>query len=542
MGGTHRVDFFVSHAGADRAWAEWVAWQLTDASYTVELDVWDWAAGRNFVTAISDALERCDRVVALFSTAYFDRDRYTTEEWTATVLRIPGMAEGKLVPIRVEHVPVTQMPAMLRPLVFRDIFGIAEEKARRTLLEAMAGARRPDRPPLFPTRDTQRGVDKLGQSVPRLPGGLPSVWNVPARNLGFTGRDGLLVTIREHLLASDRAVVQALQGMGGVGKTQLATEYAHRFAGTYDLVWWVAAEQGGLIGDQFAALASELGCVEAGTAIGTVRSAVLRELRKPGRWLLIFDNAESPEDVRPWLPGGNGHVLITSRERQWVELAAPVEIDVLSRAESVAILQDRVTGLTSAAAAGLAAELGDLALAITQAAGFMAKTGMLAAEYLNLLQTQTGQLLSHGVPGSYPRSLAAATQLAVDRLADDDPPAAELASLCAFFAPEPIASNLFTSAASTLSADLAGRAANPLTWRQTLAHLTKQSLVRVDYRGLQMHRLTRPSSAIGSPQSRPLPCAPAPRPSCRLIIPEGQKNRPPGLHGRGSCLTCWLLT
>ena len=63
------IDFFVSHAGADRAWAEWVAWQLTDAGYTVELDVWDWAAGRNFVTALSDALDPCDRVVAMFSAA-----------------------------------------------------------------------------------------------------------------------------------------------------------------------------------------------------------------------------------------------------------------------------------------------------------------------------------------------------------------------------------------------------------------------------------------------------------------------------------------
>src|SRR5262245_42258505 len=65
-----RVDLFVSHAGADRAWAEWVAWQLIDAGYSVELDVWDWAAGRNFVTAMDEALGRADRVVALFSAAY----------------------------------------------------------------------------------------------------------------------------------------------------------------------------------------------------------------------------------------------------------------------------------------------------------------------------------------------------------------------------------------------------------------------------------------------------------------------------------------
>lgn len=81
MGGD-LVDLFVSHAGADRAWAEWVAWQLMDAGYTVELDVWDWAAGQNFVLSMSDALARCDRVVALLSSAYFERHRYTTKEKT----------------------------------------------------------------------------------------------------------------------------------------------------------------------------------------------------------------------------------------------------------------------------------------------------------------------------------------------------------------------------------------------------------------------------------------------------------------------------
>src|SRR5215471_4098920 len=96
-----RVDFFVSHAGADRAWAEWVAWQLTDAEYSVELDVWDWAAGGNFVTAMSDALDRCERVVALFSAAYFDRSRYTTEEWSSAIVRALGADGGRLVPVRV---------------------------------------------------------------------------------------------------------------------------------------------------------------------------------------------------------------------------------------------------------------------------------------------------------------------------------------------------------------------------------------------------------------------------------------------------------
>ena len=107
-----------------------------------------------------------------------------------------------------------------------------------------------------------------------------------------------------------------------------------------------------------------------------MRAAVLAELRERGRWLLVFDNAGDPADVAPWLPGGGGHVLITSRERGWDEVAAPVEVDVLARAESVAILQARVSGLAGADADRLAAELGDLPLAIAQAAGFMAETGM----------------------------------------------------------------------------------------------------------------------------------------------------------------------
>ena len=336
-----------------------------------------------------------------------------------------------------------------------------------------------------------RGQVPAAEVLGAVRGARPRVWNIPARNPGFTGRDDLLAEVREQLLAGDKAVVQALHGMGGVGKTQLAAEYAHRFAGTYGLAWWINAEQGGLIGDQVAALGLALGCVQPGAGTEAVRAAVLAELRHRGRWLLVFDNAEDPADVAPWLPGGGGHVLITSRQRGWDEVAAPVEVDVLARAESVAILQTRVSVLSGTDADQLAAELGDLPLAIAQAAGFMADTGMTADEFLALLHTRAGQLLAQGAPASYPRSLAAATGLIADRLARQDPAAAELASVCAFLAPEPIPESLFTAAVSVLPGELAARAADPLAWRQTLAHLTRQSLARIDHRGLQMHRLTQ---------------------------------------------------
>ena len=484
------VDFFISHAGADRAWAEWVAWQLMQAGYSVELDVWDWPTGRNFLLALSDALDRCDRVVALFSSAYFDRSRYTTEEWTSAVLHVPGAEEGRLVPVRVEEVSTAQVPAALRTLIYRDLFGMGEDQARRVLLDAAAGPRRPDSEPMFPDSGTSGNWSKLGDTGPRLPESIPRIWNLPARNPAFTGRDGLLVAVREALLTEDRAVVRALHGMGGVGKTQLAAEYAYRFAGTYDLAWWVNAEQAGLIGEQIAALGMTLGCVEAGAETEAVRAAVLAELRVRERWLLIFDNAQTPADVAWWLPGG-GHVLITSRERGWDEVAVSVEVNVLAREESAALLRTRTVRLTDVEADRLADELGDLPLAIAQAAGFMAETGMPAAQYLDLLRTRATDLLNQGTPGLYPRSLAATTQLIIDRLAEEDPAAAELASLCAFLAPEPIPLDLFTVAAKGLPTALTAQADDPLAWRLILGQLGRQSLARIDHRGLQMHRLTQ---------------------------------------------------
>jgi len=122
----------------------------------------------------------------------------------------------------------------------------------------------------------------------------------------------------------------------------------------------------------------------------------------------------------------------------------------------------------------------------------MAETGMAVVNYLDLLETRAGQLLAQGPPGpSYARSVAAATEMIADRLAGEDPAAAELASIGAFFAPEPIPPELFTGAASVLPGELAARATDPLAWHQTLAHLAHQSLARIDHRGLQLHKLTQ---------------------------------------------------
>jgi tetratricopeptide (TPR) repeat protein len=486
-----RVDFFISHAGADRAWAEWVAWQLKEAGYSVELDVWDWAAGQNFITNMNDALARSDRVVALLSAAYFERERYTTEEWSASLIRVPGVDGGRLIPVRVESVPPEKVPPVLRPLIFRDLFGLDEKQTQRALLEAVRGAQPPSAAPKFPGHELRADAEATGGSRPRLPGIRPRIWNVPARNPGFTGRDKLLVALREALLSGDHAVVRALHGLGGVGKTQLAIEYAHRFAGDYDLVWWVNAEEAGFIGVQLTQLAQELGCVGPGADSRSAIRALLSELRQRDRWLLVFDNATEPEAVRNVLPGGVGHVLITSRTWDWAELAVRVEVSVLARAESVVILMGRVPGLSKGEARQIAAALGDLPLALAQAAAYMAGTGTAATDYLKLLEERTAQIMDLGQSAIYPQSLSAVTRLAFDRLQADDPAAAEAVAICAYLAPEPIPTYWIPRAATYLPNLLAAKATDPVVWGQVLDHIHRRALCRLDHKGVLMHRLTQ---------------------------------------------------
>jgi tetratricopeptide (TPR) repeat protein len=318
------------------------------------------------------------------------------------------------------------------------------------------------------------------------------IWgNVPARNPGFTGRQELLRAIRAALVSGERAVVQALHGMGGVGKTQLAIEYAHRYSEEYEVIWWLNAENSSALGEQFSALAAELECSAPDTPLDSMRRAVLMALHQRGRYLLIVDNANNPEDISIWLPGGTGHVLITSRAHSWHEFAVPVEVDVLARVESVAILRNRVHGLSLAGAEKVAEAVGDLPLAVAQAAGYMADTGIPFGEYVRLLRDHAIKILDQGRPATYRASLTVVTQLAFEQLRKNDQASAQIAAICAFMAPEIIPTEWFTRAANFLPNHLEEKVSNTISWRQMINQLRSSAVVRLDSDGLLMHRLTQ---------------------------------------------------
>jgi len=326
---------------------------------------------------------------------------------------------------------------------------------------------------------------------------VPQIWNAPIRNAGFTGRDAILERIHHDLAGDGTAVVmaRALYGLGGVGKTQVTLEYAHRYKAKYELVWWVNAEQPQAVTLSLAELASHLG-LPMGETAAEAAAAALDQLRRDqaGRWLLVFDNAEDPADLAAFLPNGSGHVLITSRNHAWTRHAQPVELDVFTRQESVAHLLRHVPAMSTDDAAKVADAAGDLPLAVEQAAAWLAETGMPAALYIEYLTTQPSNVLGLNRPLDYARPVAATWNLSVDRLSAESPASVRLLQILAFCSPEPIAmSLLYSDALAELLAPIDEALRDKLMLGRVIRDISRFALVKVDQgrNSLQMHRLVQ---------------------------------------------------
>ncbi|WP_369392884.1 FxSxx-COOH system tetratricopeptide repeat protein [Streptomyces sp. CG1] len=331
----------------------------------------------------------------------------------------------------------------------------------------------------------------------------PMVWgNMPPRNLVFTGREDLLQRLERELRGGPTAVLpHALHGLGGVGKSQLAQEYVYRQAGLYDIVWWIPAERPTQIAQALVELAHRLHLPVSSEAITAV-PAVLEALRTGNpysKWLLVFDNAESPEAVQEFFPSSSenssgGSILITSRNPQWNTLARPLEVDVFERAESIQLLQRRNPDLSDDEADQLAHVLGDLPLAVEQASAWRAETGMPAAEYLRLFAEKRAELMTVSRPTHYEQTVATAWNVSLDHLASKNPAALQLLQICAYFAPEPIARSLFSGApVQPIAPDLDRALTDPLRLARAIREINRYSLAKIDHRNnsIQMHRLVQ---------------------------------------------------
>jgi tetratricopeptide (TPR) repeat protein len=478
------VDFFISHAGADRKWAEWIAAQLEHVGYSTILDVRDWMAGQDFVELMEIALTQAEQTIAVVTQAYLRPGSYSAAEWR---LAFTGSIRKNkpLIPVLVEE---CDLPALLRSLIYIDLIAVDAETAKRRLLDGVARER--------PRSEYSVSFPGDAQALPRFPRQVPAVWgSIPLRNAYFTGRDGMLLRLRERLASGTAALVpQTLHGIAGVGKTQLAIEYAHRFASEYDIVWWIPSEQSTSPPSALVALAPHLE-ISSNGAVAETLPRVLDSLRRGmpyNRWLLIYDNASDLPSISEYLPAGGGDILITSRSPNWGPIATPMSVDVFNRDESIELLRRHLPLIAESEASRLAEALGDLPVAIEQAAAWLSTTGIDATTYLQLLETRLMLLLEETVTPDYPLSLAATWSISIQRLSNSEPAAVQLLQICAFLAPEPVPLSLFMGAPSKLfPAPLANVVNNPIAFGRVIRALGELSLARIASDSFQLHRLVQ---------------------------------------------------
>jgi len=318
------------------------------------------------------------------------------------------------------------------------------------------------------------------------------LWNVPfPRKQFFTGREALLKRVHTQLRTAQAAALgQTISGLGGIGKTQLAVEYAYRHREEYQAVLWAHAETTESLTASYTEIARLLNLPQkdAQEQEGTVQ-AVKDWLSHQQNWLLILDNADEPDVLIPFLPPKvGGHLIVTTRAADLSALGLGFEhaltVQKFTKQQDVPFLLRRA-GLTRVSAQDrkyarlIAYELDGLPLALNQAGVYLATTGCGLDSYLELYQQQHATLLDdhNEKDREYPRSVSKTLLLSFTRVEQRNPAAADLLRLCAFLAPDAIPEELFTKGAEELGDVLAPVVEDAYQFNRAFADVRAYSLL-----------------------------------------------------------------
>ncbi|MER5445853.1 FxSxx-COOH system tetratricopeptide repeat protein [Streptomyces sp. NPDC002764] len=310
--------------------------------------------------------------------------------------------------------------------------GQSEDSARRELLSHFG-------------LSAEAGEPAAAWAGPRFPGRRPEVWDLPMRNAEFTGRVDQLNALREGFdgLGGSYSPPQVLCGLDGVGKQQIALEYAHRFASQYDVVWWVPAAEN--VQDSLTRLARAVNASDGGPRPGEDRQALLEHLRQERRrWLLVFDGVKDQQAVRDLIPtGGSGHILITSGSMEWAPEYTKHAVGPFTPEESVALLSRRLPGASDEELLRLAERLGHLPIWEKAAANVLRACPQDIDLFIAELDSR-GTASQEEVSPEY-RDFTEVCKLAYEDLKAQSPAAARLLDLCAFLSPDGVGMNVVTS-------------------------------------------------------------------------------------------------
>jgi tetratricopeptide (TPR) repeat protein len=278
------------------------------------------------------------------------------------------------------------------------------------------------------------------------------IFDITFENPFFTGRDEELEDLHSRLLKKNTA---AISGLGGIGKTQLAIEYAHRYRKEYENAFWVRADTSETLGTSYSEISKLLDLSEKNSDKQEIIDNVKRWLRTNGRWLLIFDNADRPDLIIPFVPrGSTGHILVTTRSADVCNLGLgivnPLEIEVFSPEQGALFLLRRAELLSEDGhlddaiphdqniAVIISKELGGLPLALDQAGAYIAGTKSDLTDYQEVYKEYRAELLGENRNHDYPQSVATTWNISFKKVEEENPTAADLMRFCAFLSPDNI--------------------------------------------------------------------------------------------------------
>ncbi|MFF4115456.1 FxSxx-COOH system tetratricopeptide repeat protein [Streptomyces sp. NPDC001714] len=375
--------------------------------------------------------------------------------------------------LRVEECPPPDGPAGL----VVDLALLSAETASERVLE-LIDAEVP--------RSAVSATDTDPVPYPRLDS---AVSNIPPRNTLFTDRSEDLARVARVFLGpqqNDALRSCAVVGVGGVGKTQLAIEYAHRFASHYNVIWWIKAESPVSVLDDLTHLAQRLEIppdADSNVVLGTL----WRELGARHRWLLVFDNALDSATVAAHLPPlTNGDVLVTSYVRSWHGRVTQVEpLDVFREEYSVEFLRRRShdLGTEPATAAAVASALGHLPLVLEQAAAYAEETGTTLAQFERVLHQQPASPPVLSQATWYQPVMTTTWRMSLQQACAEEPRSRELVLLLAFFTSDRLPRAILADHASVLPPPLRDHLTSELGVNALLRPLLSFSLVRAEADG-----------------------------------------------------------
>ena len=461
-----KTHFFISRAGADAHFAAVIGSILEGAGNRVTLQDWDFA-NRNFMERMQAALDSGARVIALLSPAYFKSDHCMAEAFS-TIGHDPLNKSGRLIVMRIaECVP----SGLFTALAYWDLVPLRDHASR--LREIVLQAVDRNTPRIAPSSFFITPKTVLHDRIREVP--------------NFTGRREDLAALDRALWNGKTAVITqaAVQGLGGVGKSTLAIQYAFENRERYAGAWWLGADTAAGIVDGLVALGAIFipGLEEAKDRAEAARAALKfiadGGFEKP--WLLLYDNVEQPKALDGLLPRAGAQVLITTRFPDWKGRAAAVPLGVFAPDEAVQFLLDRTDRTDKEGAARLAADLGHLPLALDHAAAYCKRTGTSFDTY----RTYLPDLIKRAPKDAdYPRSVYATFSLAIEHAAADCAEAEKLMGILAYFAQDDIPLSL-------ISADVMSEIARG----EAVAALCEVSLLEVENEGDQatvsVHRLAQ---------------------------------------------------